>query len=80
MQRFRRWWRYQTFLAVLGAMLADDTRAEILCTLMDGRAHTGGELARHIGISASTISEHLSNFKMDTWFRLSPKAATDTSD
>ena len=27
---------------------------------MDGRAHTGSELSRHIGIAASTTSEHLS--------------------
>ena len=47
-------------LARLGALLADETRAEILCALMDGRAHTGSELARHIGVAASTMSEHLS--------------------
>lgn len=47
-------------LAALGAMLADETRSEILCALMDGRAHTGGELARYIGVSPSTVSEHLS--------------------
>lgn len=50
-------------LALLGAVLADDTRAEILCALMDGRAHTGGELARHIGVSPSSISEHLSKLQ-----------------
>ena len=47
-------------LATIGALLADPSRAEILCALMDGRAHTGGELARHAGISPSTASEHLS--------------------
>ena len=47
-------------IARLGALLADASRAEILCALMDGRAHTGSELARHIGIAASTTSEHLS--------------------
>lgn len=46
-------------LVRLGALLADETRAEILCSLMDGRAHTGSELARHIGVAASTMSEHL---------------------
>ncbi len=49
-----------TGIARLGALLADATRAEILCALMDGRAHTGSELARHIGVARSTISEHLS--------------------
>ncbi len=47
-------------LATIGALIADPTRAEILCALMDGRAHTGGELARHAGVSPSTASEHLS--------------------
>lgn len=47
-------------LAAIGSLLGDDTRAELLTALMDGRAHTGGELARHAGVSASTASEHLS--------------------
>lgn len=47
-------------LASIGALIADPTRAEMLCVLMDGTAHTGGELARHLGVSASTTSEHLS--------------------
>lgn len=47
-------------LATIGTLIADRTRAEILCVLMDGRAHTGGELARHVDVSPSTASEHLS--------------------
>jgi DNA-binding transcriptional ArsR family regulator len=47
-------------LSVIGSLLADDTRAEILTLLMDGRAHTGSELARHTGVAPSTASEHLS--------------------
>lgn len=47
-------------LATIGRLIADPTRAEILCALMDGRAHTGGELARHAQVSPSTASEHLS--------------------
>lgn len=47
-------------LSVIGSLLADDTRAEILTLLMDGRAHTGSELARQLGVSPSTTSEHLS--------------------
>ena len=46
-------------IARLGALLADPTRAEILCALMSGRAHTGSELARHVGVAPSTVSEHL---------------------
>ena len=47
-------------LSAIGSVLADDTRAEILTSLMDGRAHTGGELARYVGVAPSTTSEHLS--------------------
>jgi DNA-binding transcriptional ArsR family regulator len=47
-------------LAHIGALFADPTRAEILTALMDGRAHTGSELARHVGVAPSTTSEHLS--------------------
>lgn len=47
-------------LAHIGALLADPTRAEILTALMDGRAHTGSELARYVGVAPSTTSEHLS--------------------
>lgn len=47
-------------LAIVGSALADDTRAEIVTLLMDGRAHTGSELARHVGVARSTASEHLS--------------------
>lgn len=47
-------------LSIIGSLLADDTRAEILTLLMDGRAHTGSELARHIGVAPSTTSEHMS--------------------
>ncbi|WP_231104736.1 ArsR/SmtB family transcription factor [Haloechinothrix halophila] len=46
-------------LAVIGSLLADDTRAGLLTALMDGRAHTNSELARHLQVSASTVSEHL---------------------
>ena len=48
-----------TDIARFGSLLADETRAEILCALMDGRAHTGSELARHVGVAPSTVSEHL---------------------
>lgn len=43
----------------MGALLGDRTRAGVLDALLDGRAHTVGELARHTGVSASTASEHL---------------------
>ncbi|MEU8523501.1 winged helix-turn-helix domain-containing protein [Streptomyces sp. NPDC048577] len=47
-------------LAALAALFADETRAAFLLALLDGRAWTAGELARHGGVAPSTTSEHLS--------------------
>lgn len=47
-------------LTRIGALLADETRARVLTVLTDGRARTGGELARYAGVAPSTASEHLS--------------------
>ncbi len=46
-------------LAALAAVLADRTRASFCLALLDGRAWTSGELARHAGVARSTASEHL---------------------
>ncbi|MFI2434043.1 ArsR/SmtB family transcription factor [Streptomyces sp. NPDC018693] len=46
-------------LAALAGLFADETRAGCLLALLDGRAWTAGELARHAGVAASTLSEHL---------------------
>ncbi|MFJ8791671.1 ArsR/SmtB family transcription factor [Streptomyces sp. NPDC102462] len=46
-------------LAAFAALLADETRAACLLALLNGRAWTNGELARHAGVAASTLSEHL---------------------
>ncbi len=48
-----------TPLARLAALLADPSRAEICLALLDGRAWTAGELARHVGIAPSTATEHV---------------------
>ncbi|GGV68294.1 transcriptional regulator [Streptomyces massasporeus] len=48
-----------TALARLAALFADETRAACLLALLDGRAWTASELARHAGVAASTLSEHL---------------------
>ena len=45
-------------LAGSAALLADRTRAGFCLALMDGRAWTVGELARHAGVAVSTASEH----------------------
>ncbi|MFJ3673081.1 ArsR/SmtB family transcription factor [Streptomyces sp. NPDC090106] len=46
-------------LARLAGLVADETRAACLLALLDGRAWTATELARHAGVAASTLSEHL---------------------
>lgn len=46
-------------LAATAALLADDTRAAFCLALLDGRAWTAGELARHASVAPSTASEHL---------------------
>ncbi len=44
----------------LGKLLGDPTRVALLDALFDGRAYTVTELSRHVGVAASTTSEHLS--------------------
>ncbi|WP_069173436.1 ArsR/SmtB family transcription factor [Streptomyces griseus] len=46
-------------LTSFAALLADETRASFCLALLDGRAWTAGELARHAGVAPSTASEHL---------------------
>ncbi|MFD0362255.1 ArsR/SmtB family transcription factor [Nocardia sp. GCM10030253] len=46
-------------LAGLAVLLADRTRADMCLALIDGRAWTAGELARHAGVAPSTATEHL---------------------
>lgn len=47
-------------LAGTAHLLADPTRAAFCQALLDGRAWTAGELARHAGVRPSTASEQLS--------------------
>ena len=46
-------------VAALAALLADSTRAQFCMALLDGRAWTAGELARHADVAASTATAHL---------------------
>ncbi|MEU9006002.1 helix-turn-helix domain-containing protein [Streptomyces sp. NPDC048551] len=46
-------------LAAFAAALADETRASICMTLLEGRAWTAGELARSTAVAPSTVSGHL---------------------
>lgn len=43
----------------IAAMIGDPARASMLCVLMDGRAHTAGELAEVAGVTPATASGHL---------------------
>ncbi|GAB2913175.1 ArsR/SmtB family transcription factor [Streptomyces mayteni] len=46
-------------LAAVARLLADGTRAACCLALLDGRAWTAKELARHAHVAASTATEHL---------------------
>lgn len=46
-------------LAAAAALLTDRTRAAICLALLDARAWTIGELAKHAGVASSTASEHV---------------------
>ncbi|GLY25509.1 transcriptional regulator [Micromonospora sp. NBRC 101691] len=46
-------------LATLAGLLADHTRAAFCLALLDGRAWTATELARHAGVAPSTATAHL---------------------
>ncbi|MFE9426792.1 ArsR/SmtB family transcription factor [Kitasatospora sp. NPDC006697] len=46
-------------LAALAGLLADGTRATFCLALLDGRAWTANELARHAGVAPSTATGHL---------------------
>ena len=47
-------------LAEIAHLMADPGRANILLTLIDGRALTAGELAAVAGVTPQTMSAHLS--------------------
>ena len=55
-------------MARLAGALADRTRAAFCLALLDGRAWTAGELARHGGVARSTASEHLDRLVADGLF------------
>ena len=46
-------------LARFAGLLADRSRASMCLALLDGRAWTAGELARHAAVAPSTASDHL---------------------
>lgn len=46
-------------LARWGGVLHSEARASLLTALMSGTAHTNAELARHLGLAPSSVSEHV---------------------
>jgi DNA-binding transcriptional ArsR family regulator len=47
----------------IGALVGDPARANILTALLDGRALTAGELARHANVTPQTASAHLARLE-----------------
>jgi DNA-binding transcriptional ArsR family regulator len=50
-------------IAAVAALMADPSRAAVLVELSDGRALPPSELAQIVGVSRSTISEHLAKLQ-----------------
>ncbi|WP_152654982.1 helix-turn-helix transcriptional regulator [Oceanobacillus sp. CFH 90083] len=52
-------------IAEVAALLSEPSRAIILTTLLDGRFHTAGELARMAAIQPQTASHHLTKLEQN---------------
>ena len=48
-------------IALLGSLIGDPARANILTALMSGKALTATELASEAGVTVQTASSHLKN-------------------
>lgn len=59
-------------LVSVGHALSDRTRVGLLTALLDGRAYTVTELARHTGVAVSTASEHLTVLRTADLVALEP--------
>lgn len=57
-------------LSSIATLIADPSRAKILCSLMDGRAYTATELSVVAEISASTTSVHLTKLESQGFITL----------
>ena len=58
-------------IALLGSLIGDPARANMLTALMDGRALTASELAQEAGITPQTASSHLA--KLESGGLLTPE-------
>lgn len=54
-------------------LLGHPARARMLDALLDGRAHSAGELARRGGVAASTASSHLARLSAGGLVRVEPQ-------
>ncbi len=50
-------------IALIGSLLGDPARSNMLMALMSGKALTAGELAREAGVTPQTASSHLSKLE-----------------
>lgn len=50
-------------IALIGSLLGEPTRANMLMALMNGKALTAGELAREAGVTPQTASSHLAKLE-----------------
>lgn len=50
-------------IALIGSLLGEPTRANMLMALMSGKALTAGELAREAGVTPQTASSHLAKLE-----------------
>ena len=66
-------------ISEIGALVGDPGRANMLSTLLDGRALTASELAWSTGVAAATASEHLAKLVPAACSMSHGKVATDTS-
>lgn len=57
-------------LSSIATLIADPSRAKILCGLMDGKAYTATELAAIAEVSSSTTSAHLAKLKSQGFITL----------
>ncbi|UNM96933.1 ArsR family transcriptional regulator [Ignatzschineria rhizosphaerae] len=57
-------------LSAMASMIAEPSRAKILCSLMDGRAYTATELSSVAEVSASTTSSHLAKLESQGFITL----------
>jgi len=54
-------------IAAVASLIGERARASMLATLLDGRPHTAGDLARAAKVAPSTASGHLARLLDGDW-------------